>query len=74
MNEKIVETTQNFFDDKFDILKGIESSLLKDLIVDNGTLHISIKTPKGWKCDRKGCKEKYKHTHGIFSSLGYLNK
>lgn len=41
---------------------------LKD-IVDNGTTVVTIPTPKGWKCSRKGCKADYMHTHGTYPSL-----
>lgn len=49
-------------------LKSIEAKYLAG-IVDNGTTVITIPTPKGWKCKRKGCTANYFHTHGIFTSL-----
>jgi hypothetical protein len=38
-------------------------------LVDNGTTHVTIQTPKGWKCKRKNCTSMFKHTHGIYPSL-----
>ena len=38
-------------------------------IVDDTVEYVSIPTPKGWKCPRKGCKTNYKHKHTIFPSL-----
>lgn len=38
-------------------------------IVDNSTTVVTIPTPKGWKCDRKGCTADYKHSHGTFAGL-----
>lgn len=40
-----------------------------DLEVDNGTLSVSVPTPKGWKCKCKGCKIDWKHGHSTYSSL-----
>lgn len=37
--------------------------------VDNGTTHITIETPDGWKCERKGCVFDFTHTHGTYSTL-----
>lgn len=42
---------------------------LLDKLVDNGTTVVTIPTPKGWKCDRKGCKADYLHSHGTYSTL-----
>lgn len=41
---------------------------LKD-IVDNGTTVVTIPTPKGWRCRRKGCRNRVKHTHGTYPTL-----
>lgn len=41
---------------------------LEDLI-DDGMVEITIATPKGWKCERKGCTSDYFHSHGTYSSL-----
>ena len=44
-----------------------------ELIVDNGTTHITVATPKGWKCDR--CPADYLHTHTtytMFNEKGHL--
>jgi hypothetical protein len=38
-------------------------------IVDNSTTTVYIKTPKGWKCKRKGCQADYKHTHSTYTCL-----
>lgn len=37
--------------------------------VDNGTTHVTIKTPKNWKCKRKNCTTKFKHTHSTYQCL-----
>lgn len=37
--------------------------------VDNGTLEVTIPTPKGWKCKRKGCNNRVKHKHTTFTAL-----
>ncbi len=44
---------------------------LKELekIIDNGTTHITIPTPKGWRCERKNCRTMFKHTHSTYSIL-----
>ena len=39
------------------------------LICDNGTLTINVPTPKGWKCKKKGCSTKVKHTHSTYTCL-----
>lgn len=41
-------------------------------IVDNGTTTVYVKTPRGWKCKRKGCPTNFKHTHSTYPSL-YAN-
>lgn len=38
----------------------------EDIPIDNGTLHVYIKTPKGWKCKKKGCNQGFKHTHSTY--------
>ena len=45
------------------------TALALSKIVDDGTTTITIPTPKGWKCKRKGCRVDYKHSHGIYTSL-----
>lgn len=41
---------------------------LKD-IVDDSVTEITVETPDGWKCDRKGCTADYRHSHGTYPSL-----
>lgn len=41
---------------------------LKDL-VDDSTTHVTIPTPKNWKCKRDNCSTLFKHTHGTYPSL-----
>lgn len=43
--------------------KGLEK------LVDNGTRVVNIPTPKGWKCERKNCRTRFKHTHSTYSIL-----
>ncbi len=38
-------------------------------IVDDGTWEVTIPTPKGWKCKRKGCTVDFKHKHGTYKLL-----
>ena len=36
---------------------------------DDGTTYVTVPTPEGWKCERKGCTADYKHSHGMYPSL-----
>ncbi len=38
-------------------------------LVDNGTTYVNIPTPKNWKCKRKGCRTRIKHTHSTYTCL-----
>ena len=38
-------------------------------VVDNGVTVITIPTPEGWRCDRKGCGADYMHSHSTFAML-----
>lgn len=44
---------------------------MEDLLklVENGTSHITIETPEGWRCEREGCRIDYLHSHGTYPSL-----
>ena len=61
INSKIETTTKGFDFYAPDIwiqdFKGLEK------LVDNGTTVVTIPTPKGWKCKRKNCSTRFKHTH-----------
>lgn len=48
-----------------------ERAFISDLerLVENGTTVVTITTPKGWKCSRKGCNIDWKHTHSTYPSL-----
>lgn len=37
--------------------------------VDDVARDVYIPTPKGWKCKKKGCPTKVKHTHSTYSIL-----
>lgn len=43
-------------------------STLKDL-VDDSVTEITIETPDGWKCNRKGCTTDFLHSHGTYPCL-----
>lgn len=53
----------------------IDKSNIKSLfdLIDDGTYVVHIRTPKNWKCKRKGCKTSFKHTHATYSSLSDKN-
>lgn len=38
-------------------------------LVCNGTMTVYIKTPKNWKCKRKGCTTDFKHIHSTYNGL-----
>lgn len=46
-----------------------DSDGFENLDVDNGTLTVSIPTPKGWTCSRPGCTTDWRHTHGTFADF-----
>jgi hypothetical protein len=50
---------------------SLSFSGFKDLIplMDDSTVEITIETPHGWKCERKGCKTDFRHSHGTYPSL-----
>lgn len=50
----VAEATANYF-------KDLEK------IVDDSTTHVTVPTPKGWKCRRKNCPTRFKHTHSTYS-------
>lgn len=54
------EESFQFYDDNMNL--GISPA-----DIDNGTVEITIPTPKDWKCERKGCPTDFKHTHGTYS-------
>jgi hypothetical protein len=35
-------------------------------LVDDGTTYVEVETPKGWKCDRKGCNSDFLHKHSTY--------
>lgn len=43
--------------------KGLEN------LLDDGTVEITIYTPKDWKCPRNNCTTDYLHSHGTYASL-----
>lgn len=38
-------------------------------IVDDGTVHVTVETPAGWKCSRPNCHVDYRHEHSGYSTL-----
>jgi hypothetical protein len=66
--KKVKLTTDNSIDFYSAEMWGQEFNLLKN-VVDDGTTHVTIKTPRGWKCERKNCKTDYKHTHGTYPTF-----
>ncbi len=48
-------------------MKTVEYELA--LMVNNGTTHVTVATPKNWKCKRPNCKVDYHHTHGTYATL-----
>ncbi len=45
--------------------------LLKELSgsVDNGTMHVTVETPDGWKCDKPNCTTDFLHKHATYDCL-----
>lgn len=66
--EKILKAIEwdLFYDDPE--MPSEEIEMLKK-IVDDGTTVVSIPTPRGWKCERKGCKIDYMHEHTTYTAL-----
>lgn len=42
-------------------------------LVDDSTTEVTIETPEGWKCDRKGCTADYLHSHGTYAALSHTH-
>lgn len=38
-------------------------------IVDDTAIDVYIPTPKGWRCKKKGCLTRFKHSHGTYQTL-----
>lgn len=58
---RIVKATNDYFARKdFDDLMDY---------VDDSTTHITIPTPKGWRCERPNCLSDFLHTHASYPSL-----
>ena len=38
-------------------------------IVDNGTTHVTVETPEGWKCDKPNCPTVFYHKHSTYDCL-----
>ncbi len=37
--------------------------------IEDGTVIITVPTPRGWKCKKKGCPTRFRHTHSTYSFL-----
>ena len=42
--------------------------------VDDSTTHVTVATPKGWKCKRKGCITGFLHEHSTYPALKSSDK
>ncbi len=47
----------------------MQNNLNLETIVDNGTVEVTVPTPKNWKCEKKNCESTFKHSHATYKGF-----